>query len=305
MAFTRRQFVAGWAAVAAQDRTAAAQDRTARGPRPRTNPLLCLFSEQLRQVGYDELGGVLGTLGFEGCVISVEPGGHVAPEHADLDLMRSIEAITGVGLDVGAISTPFTSPMSQTVQLAFAVGREMGVPLLRPGPWRYGAAPNLDTRFAEVQRDLLGFASLARATGMAIALHNGAGDMFGASIWDIQAAIRTVDPRFAGYDFDIAYATASGGAEGAAIALRLALPRLKMVAARDCYWAKDSGAWKLRQCPLGEGMVDWTRFFAALAGVRFAGPITLFVEYQPADELAAIRQDLEFLKKHLAAAYGG
>ena len=68
---------------------------------------------------------------------------------------------------------------------------------------------------------------------------------------------------------------------------------------------KDSGSWKLKQCPLGEGMVDWARFFGALANVRFAGPVMLSVEYQPADELTAIRQDLEFLKKHRAAAYGG
>lgn len=298
MPFTRRQFVAGLAA-------AAAQDRTARGPKPRNNPSLCLFSEQLKDVGYDELGGVLGTLGFDGCVLSIEPGGHVTPEHADLDLMRAIEAITGVGLDMPAISTPLTSPASQTVRLAFAVGREMGVPLFRPGPWRYGAAPNIDGRFSEVQRDLMGFASLGGQTGMAIAVHNGTGDMFGASLWEIQSAIRNVDPRFAGYDFDIAFATASGGADGAAIDLRLALSRLKMVSARDCYWAKEPSGWKLRQCPLGEGMVDWPRFFAALASVRFTGPITLFVDYQSPDPLSAIRQDLEFLKKQRAAAFGG
>lgn len=300
MAFTRRQFVAAAALTAA----ARAQDRTASGPKRRTNPSLCLFSEQFKQVGYDELGGMLRTFGFDGCVISIGPGTRVVPETADLHLMRFIEAVTGVGLDVPAIATPLTSPNSQAVRLAFAVGREMGVPILRPGPWRYGAAPNLDGRFTEIQRDVLGFASLGSQTAMAIALHNGAGDMFGAGIWDIQAAIRNIDPRFAGYDFDIAYATTAGGADGAAVALRLALPRLKMVTARDCYWAKEAGAWKLKQCPLGEGMVDWPRFFGALAGVRFAGPIALFVEYQPADELSAVRQDLEFLKKHRAAAFG-
>jgi sugar phosphate isomerase/epimerase len=284
-------------------RAALAQDRAARGPKARLSPAVCLHSEQLRQVGYDELGGVLQTLGFDGCVISVEPGGHVTPEHADLDLMRAIEAITGVGLDVPAIATSFTAPMTGAVRLAFAVGREMGVPLFRPGTWKYGVAVNPDARLLEIQRDLLGLASLAGQTGMSVALHNGAGDAFGASLWDIQNAIRGLDARLAGYDFDIGYATAAGGVEGAATALRLTLPRLKMVTARDCYWAKEGGVWQLRQCPLGQGMVAWPAFFGALAKARFTGPVLLFIEYKPEDDLAALRADLAFLRKQLAAAY--
>ena len=140
---------------------------------------------------------------------------------------------------------------------------------------------------------------------MAIALHNGAGDAFGASLWDIQMTIRTVNPRVIGYDFDIGYATAHGGAAGADAALRMALPRLKMATARDCFWSKTAdGGWKLTECPLGEGMVDWPRFFATLARVRFTGPILLAVGYVVADELGPIRKDLEFLKKQRAAVYG-
>jgi sugar phosphate isomerase/epimerase len=50
--------------------------------------------------------------------------------------------------------------------------------------------------------------------------------------------------------------------------------------------------------------VDWPKFFAALARIRFTGPISLPVDYQPRDELAAIRHDIDFIRKHVAAAYG-
>jgi len=50
--------------------------------------------------------------------------------------------------------------------------------------------------------------------------------------------------------------------------------------------------------------VDWTKFFAALARIRFAGPISLPVDYHPKDDLAAIRHDIDFIRKHVAAAYG-
>ncbi len=57
-------------------------------------------------------------------------------------------------------------------------------------------------------------------------------------------------------------------------------------------------------CPLGEGMVNWSQFFALLAAARFTGPISVHQEYHPADRIAAAHQDLDFVSRHLNAAYG-
>jgi sugar phosphate isomerase/epimerase len=77
------------------------------------------------------------------------------------------------------------------------------------------------------------------------------------------------------------------------------------VTVRDFTWNKDAaGVWKATPCPLGEGMVDWRSFFAALARVRFVGPVTIEVRYPVKDELNAFRQDLAFVRKQVSAAYG-
>ena len=90
------------------------------------------------------------------------------------------------------------------------------------------------------------------------------------------------------------------------MALRLVTPKLKAVTVRDFTWNKEaSGAWKATPCPLGEGMVDWQQFFAALARVRFVGPVTIQVGYNPKDEINAFRKDLAFVRKQIAGAYGG
>jgi sugar phosphate isomerase/epimerase len=121
----------------------------------------------------------------------------------------------------------------------------------------------------------------------------------------LSGILRTVDPRWVGYDFDPGCATETGGASGAAIATRLAMPKLKAATVRDFTWNKDAASgWKAAPCPLGEGTVDWRPFFAALARVRFVGPITVEVRYQTKDELNAFRHDLEFVRKQLAGAYG-
>jgi hypothetical protein len=97
---------------------------------------------------------------------------------------------------------------------------------------------------------------------------------------------------------------AEGGRAGWHIALDIALPRLKMVALKDFYWRKtEDGEWRMTMCPLGEGMVDWDRFFATIAKARFTGPLSLHVEYNPADEAKAIASDLAFMQKMVTRHY--
>lgn len=298
MSVTRRQLLAGLAAG-----SAAAQVRPGNGPKARTSPAVCLYSQVLIKVPYPELGEILRAMGVDGCDLTVMKGGHVAPEQSAVDLMRAVEAITGFGLDVPVLSTSYTNLADPTIRNVLAIAGEMGVPLFRAGEWKYPPSGDIELRLAEVQRDMAGLSAIARAVNMSVAIQNIAGTNVGAAIWDTNALIRGLDPRTIGYDFDIGYAVAEGGAGGWTTALRLALPRLKMVTARDFVWKKEDGVWKAAPCPLGEGMVDWPKFFATLARVRFTGPISLPLDYHPDNEIAAVGRDVQFLRKQIAAAY--
>jgi hypothetical protein len=112
---------------------------------------------------------VLRDLGFDGCDLAVVPGSHIPPEQANADLMRAIEAVSGVGLDVPIISTSVVSGNDPYGRQILGIAGFMGIGLFRPGYWKYGAAADLDVRLAEVQRDLLGLASVARAYNIAVA----------------------------------------------------------------------------------------------------------------------------------------
>jgi hypothetical protein len=37
--------------------------------------------------------------------------------------------------------------------------------------------------------------------------------------------------------------------------------------------------------------------------VHFTGPVSVVMEYQPKDEIAAIHHDIDFLRKQVASAY--
>jgi sugar phosphate isomerase/epimerase len=268
-------------------------------PKPRTSPAVCLYSQHLIKIEYEALGMVLRDLGFDGCDLAVIPGSHVPPEKAGSDLMRAIESVSGVGLEVPLLSTNMTNAGDPSGRMVLSIAGFMGIPIFRPGYWRYGNAPDIEGRMIEVQREVMGLASIARAYNVAMAVHNMTGDNVGSSLFEWSSMFRGIDPRWVGYNFDPGYAAEAAGPDGGHTALRLAMPRLKAVTVRDFYWSKDGRSWKATPCPLGDGMVDWGRFFGTLKQARYVGPITIDMKYQPKDDLAAIRKDLEFVRKQL------
>ncbi len=302
MALNRRQFLAAAGALGASAQT---RPGALPYPKPRVTPPLCLYSQIVIKIEYADLGPILSGMGFDGCDLTVQAGGHVAPDRASLDLVRAVESMRGAGIDVPVVSTALIAAEDPNAREILGIGGILKIPLFRPGNWKYGGG-DVMARLTEVRRQIATLGGLARAAGMAMAIHNEAGDNVGEAVWDTDAMIRGMDAQAVGFDFDIAHAVAEGGAEGWAVALRLALPRVKAVTARDFYWSKgENGRWQMTPCPLGEGMVDWTRFLGMLARASYRGPISLRIDYNPKNEVPAVQRDLEFLKKQVTAAYSG
>lgn len=268
MGISRREFLAG-AALAA--------GRLAAQPRVRTGPLICLYSRLLPDVEYFDLGPLLSGMGFDGCDLSVEPGGTVEPQQISVDLVRAIETIEGRGLEVPVITTNFVSPLEPWARNVIYVAGGSGVPLFRPGYWKVPSP-----RLVEIRAQVAGLAGVGRAYKMVMGVPN----TFPAAV------MRDLDPGWAGYDFDPSQATQD-------LPLEAAMPRVKMVILRDA--RRQNGV--LTPCPLGDGVVDWTQFFATLAHARFSGPLTLESDYPAARRVEAIQRDLDFARKHLTGAY--
>jgi sugar phosphate isomerase/epimerase len=52
-----------------------------------------------------------------------------------------------------------------------------------------------------------------------------------------------------------------------------------MLAVKDFRWRKKGGLWETENCPLGEGVADYSRFIKMLKEDKFAGPISVHYEY--------------------------
>jgi L-ribulose-5-phosphate 3-epimerase len=165
---------------------------------------------------------------------------------------------------------------------------------------------------AATGKALAGLVDLGRTFGVELGFHNHEGNV-GASVWDIAPEIDKLPAKWAGYYFDVRHAVVEGGRVGWKSATRLVAPRLKMIAVKDVFWEKSDRGWRLHDCPLGQGMVDWTWYSKALAEGGFHGPVSVHLEYNiegsSADEkrartLEAAARDLQFIRDRLTHAYG-
>jgi L-ribulose-5-phosphate 3-epimerase len=272
---------------------------------------LCLFSKHLPSLDAPSLARAVKSLGLAGIDLTVRPGGHVDPERAAADLPRFLKTVRDEGVQVPMITTALVSSSEPTARPILETAGAHGVALFKSGYYRY-AFTDVRKELAGAATALRGLAELGAQSGIALGFHNHAG-YIGGSVWDVVPILDGLDPRWAGYYFDVRHAVVEGGDGGWRAALNAVAPRLKMIAVKDFFWEKGPKGWQQRNCPLGEGMVDWKAFYAALARSGFKGPVSLHLEYEIPGATAAAKQeatlaaaarDLAVLQAGLAAAYG-
>ena len=273
---------------------------------------LCFFSKHLPRMNSRELSRTLKAMGFDGVDLTVRPGGHVDPKRVANDLPVFVDAIRHEGLTVPMITTELISDADPVAQPTLETAARLKIPFYKAGYYRY--------KFADVRKELeaagqqlKGLADLSRRLGMRLGYHNHAG-YIGGPVWDFAPFIERLDAATAGYYFDVRHAVVEGGDGGWRTAFDLVAPRLSMISLKDFFWEKSGGSWQQRDCPIGEGMVDWKRYFTMLANARFHGPVSLHIEYdiegdtpaaQEKNTLIAAERDFAFVKARVAEAYSG
>ena len=292
----------------------------ARPPRGPYRGTYSFFSKVVPQMNWQDLAKSARAAGFGGIDPTVRRNGHVMPQRAAEDLPRAVAVIRAEGLGVPMITTELTSAQDPTAVPIISTASNLEIPYMKPGYYRYKF---IDVRkeLEEASNQFRGVVELAEKYRMQVGFHND--DSFvGSQTWDISRVMDTLDPQWAGYYYDLEDATIIGGGEGWRIAACLAMPRLKMVGAKDFYWQKtETKGWLATGCPIGQGMCNYKKFLPMLAKADFHGPISLHMEYsipgvsddegialsrEKDDEvMAAAKQNLDTLKALVREAYEG
>jgi L-ribulose-5-phosphate 3-epimerase len=264
-------------------------------------PQLVLFSKHLPNLNYEDLAKTVKEFGFDGVDLTVRPKGHVLPERVVEDLPRAVYTLRKHGLAVPMITTELTSATDPAAIPTLRTAASLGIPFFKPGYWRYASGP-VDPQVKSTGAEVHRLAMLAGEHKIAMGLHNHSGNYIGEAVWDTWAMIHDLDPRWTGFYYDPGHAAIEGGLGGHDVSMRLALPRLKMVAVKDFFWRKKPDGWELTWCALGDGAVDWKSVMGTLRSAGYNGPISLHQEYTVSDMLGALRKDLAFLRSAVESA---
>lgn len=312
------------AAVPGLPRRATAATTTATSlpatPAPEKTPAtlqVCVFSKHLHWLGWEAMAQTAAEIGFDGVDLTLRDGGHVLPERAAQDLPKVAEIIRKAGLTLPTVTTGIVDVRTPHAESVLRAIGDAGIPCYRWGGFRYVDNKSIPERLAELKQDAARLAEMNQKYKVCAMYHTHSGSEVGASIWDLWLVLKDLDPSRVGVNFDVAHATIEGGLGGWINSTRLVSPWMRGIAIKDFKWGQNAkGEWRPQWCPLGEGMVNFKRFFPMLRDAKFSGPVQVHYEYglggaesgakvlttDKSKVTAAMRKDLVMLKNWLREA---
>jgi sugar phosphate isomerase/epimerase len=289
--------------------------------KPGARPLLCVYSACLAKIPYAQLAEIVRDMGYDGVDLTVMKGGHVDPSLYMVDLDRAFQTFQDAGMELPMVTTDFTSASQPYAYAILYVSAELGARFCRLGTWPPPGGPDVtilptmigpnpgpqqvNMRAFMMRNELAQFATTGLRCNITPLLANHAGSYPGRSIPEVETILRGIEPKAFGYCFDPVQAVIeAGSADAWEPALQAALPRLGAVALSDVALDKDTETTvKPRVCPLGEGVIDWKKFFSTLAAARFHGPVSMHRDYETKSEVNAMKKDLAFARGRVEEAW--
>jgi L-ribulose-5-phosphate 3-epimerase len=281
---------------------------------------ISIFSKQLQWLGYDDMAKVAAEIGFDGIDLTVRPGGHVEPEKVELDLPKAMESVKKAGLNIYMITTSVVDPDDPVSEKILKTASSLGIKHYRMGWFHYDDTKTVEENIGVIHPKLTKMAAFNEKYSISGEYQNhsgnyGDGVYFGAPIWDLATALKGINSRWLGSQYDVYHATIEG-ANAWPVGFRLISPYIRSIDIKDFKWSNINGKWTSETVPLGEGMVDYKMYFGLLKQHNFNGPICIHYEYplggaehgakeitmKREEIIPAMRKDLITLKKYLQEA---
>ena len=274
---------------------------------------ICIFSKHLQWLDYDGMAQTAAELGFDGVDLTVRRNGHVLPERVEDDLPKSVEAIKKAGIEPLMIVTDINDPDDPNTEKILKTASALGIKYYRLGYYVYSEAQSIASTLEQVKPKIKDLAAMNKHYNIHGAYQNHSGSKYvGAPVWDLWELFKELDPQYIGCQFDIRHATVEGGMVWP-IHLRLMAKYIKTLVIKDFSWEMQNNKWRIVNCPLGDGVVDFDGYLQLLKKLSIVGPISVHYEYdlgganrgltkltiEKEKVLTAMRQDLEFLKTRL------
>lgn len=272
-----------------------------------------IFSKHLQFLDYEEMADASAEAGVDGVDLTVRPEGHVLPENVERDLPRAVKAIRAAGLNPAMMATGITDPDDPLTERVLGTASEQGIRYYRLDYYHYDHEIGIVRSLDLIRDKMTRLTALNEKYGIHGAYQNHEGTNFGAPVWDLWGVVRDLDGQWTGCQYDIRHATVEG-AKSWILGLELLKHHIRCMVIKDFEWEKVVGRWRIRNVPVGTGMVDFDDYFFRLQGYGIAGPISLHIEYplypdenmtvaeKKAAAIRTIRREVEAIRAMLPAS---
>lgn len=246
---------------------------------PNDEPLeVHLFSKHLQFLDIKEAARIAAKLGFEGLDLTVRPKGHILPENVETELPQAIQNIKEAGSSCKMITTAISDVKNTDDLKIIKTAAENGVQFYRSDWFKYHKDKSMPESIDVYQQQIKELGEVNKQYGIIGCYQNHAGTSIGSSFWEVKQLLETVNPAWFGTQYDIRHAMVDGGLSWEN-GLRLLNDQIKTIVLKDFKWKKLNGTWEVVNVPIGEGMVDFRRYFNLLKSYGLKPPVSLHLEY--------------------------
>ena len=274
-----------------------------------------IFSKNLQWLGYEDMAKVAADVGFEGIDLTVRPNGHVKPERVADDLPRAVEAVRKAGLRIPMITTAILSTDEPHTEPILKTASTLGIASYRMGWLSYKDNISIEQNLEKFQTEFAKLDALNQKYKIRGEYQNHSGAYLGSAVWDVAGILKKFNPSSTGLQYDILHATVEG-ANAWPIALKQIATHVTSMPIKDFQWGKKDGKAVTEVVPLGQGTVDFKKYFSLLKALNIHGPFSMHYEYplggvengatsltiSEKDVIAAMKRDLSkfkaILKEH-------
>jgi sugar phosphate isomerase/epimerase len=269
-----------------------------------------VFTKCLQFLSYEKMAEVLAKHGFAGADMTVRPGGQVLPEYVERDLPKAVRALHNAGIDSKMITTSVNNPEDKFTRPILKTMAELGIKFYRMGYLDYDHSKSIPENLEAHKITFEKLEKLNREFGVHGGYQNHSGRRVGGPVWDLHVLLKDRNPEFIGVQYDARHATVEGGVSWP-LGMKLLAPWIRTTDIKDFIWEKnDKGEWKIKNVPLGEGMVDFKTYFEWYKSLGINGPVSIHYEYDlggaehgssnpemSPDEISDwLKKDLDFLE---------
>jgi len=239
---------------------------------------ISVFSKTLHWIEDPQiLAQTIADLGFNGIDLTVRPDGHVLPEKVENDLPKFVASAQKAGISIPMIVSSILQADSLSKKVIETAGKN-GISHYRMGWFRYEMGKDIMPQVQQFTENVRQLATINEKFNISGEYQNHGGPNLGASLWDIAPILSNINSPFFGLQYDINHSLAESGANWET-AFRLIHTHIKSIAIKDFKWSINQGKLVKVACPLGEGIVDWKKYFQLLKQFQINVPITIHYEY--------------------------